>query len=110
VFESGLYGTEEPLATFVPDPLFPPGYPILIALFSLLLPVPAEVVALFLSLTALALIPACMVFSFRRNVSAEVALLIGLLVVLPRQSSLGNVASTDILSVAAGDFLYGLGA
>jgi hypothetical protein len=49
VFESGLYGTEKPLATFVPDPLFPPGYPVLIASFSLLLSVPPEVVALFLS-------------------------------------------------------------
>ncbi|MFA5919696.1 MAG: glycosyltransferase family 39 protein [Methylococcaceae bacterium] len=109
VFESGLYGTEEPSATFVPDPLFPPGYPILIALFSLLLSVPAEVVVLFLSLTALALIPACMVFSFRRNVSAEVALLIGLLVVFtPAIIRWGNVASTDILSVLLVIFCMGL--
>jgi len=100
VFESGLYGTENPSATYVPDPLFPPGYPILIALFSLLLTVPPEVVAPFLSLTALALIPVCMVFSFRRIVGAAAALLIGLLVEFTSPIiRWGNVASADILSV-----------
>ncbi len=100
VFESGLYGTERPSATFVPDPLFPPGYPILIALFSLLLPVPLEVVAVFISLAALALIPACILFSFRRVLDAESALIIGLLVVFtPAIIRWGNLASTDVLSV-----------
>jgi 4-amino-4-deoxy-L-arabinose transferase-like glycosyltransferase len=109
VFESGLYGTEKPSATFVPDPLFPPGYPILIALFSLLLPVTPEVVALFMSLSALALIPACIVFSFRRVVGAEIALIIGLLVVFtPAIIRWGNVASTDILSVLLVIFCMGL--
>ena len=109
VFESGLYGTENPSATFVPDPLFPPGYPILIALFSLLLPVPPEVVALFLSLIALALIPVCMVFSFRRIVGAEAALIIGLLLVFtPAIVRWGNVASTDILSLLLVIFCMGL--
>jgi hypothetical protein len=109
VFESGLYGTEKPSVTFVPDPLFPPGYPILIALFSLFLPAPPEVVALFLSLAALALIPACVVFSFRRVVGAEVALIIGLLVVFtPAIIRWGNVASTDILSVLLVIFCMGL--
>lgn len=109
VFESGLYGTENPSTTFVPDPLFPPGYPVLIALLSLLLPVPPEVVALFLSLAALALIPACMVFSFRRVVGAEVALIIGLLLVFtPAIIRWGNVASTDILSVLLVIFCMGL--
>lgn len=100
VFESGLYATENPSATFVPDPLFPPAYPLLIALFSLLLRVPPEVVALFLSLVALVLIPLCLVFSFRRIVGAETALIIGLLVVLtPSIIRWGNVASTDIISM-----------
>jgi 4-amino-4-deoxy-L-arabinose transferase-like glycosyltransferase len=109
VFESGLYGIEKPSATFVPDPLFPPGYPVLIALFSLLLPVPPEVVALFLSLTALALIPVCTVFSFRRVVGAEAALIIGALVVFtPAIIRWGNVASTDILSVLLVIFCMGL--
>ena len=109
VFESGLYGTEKPSATFVPDPLFPPGYPILIALISLLLPVPPEVIALFLSLAALALIPACMVFAFRHIVGAKSALIIGLLVVLtPAIIRWGNVASTDILSVLLVIFCMGL--
>ena len=109
VFESGLYGTENSSATFVPDPLFPPGYPILIALFSLLLNVPPEVVALFLSLSALALIPICTVFSFKRIVGAEAALLIGLLVVsTPAIIRWGNVASTDILSVLLVIFCMGL--
>jgi len=109
VFESGLYGTGKPSATFVPDPLFPPGYPILIALFSLLLPVPPEVIALFLSLTALALIPACIVFSFRRIVGAEAALIISLLVVFtPAIIRWGNVASTDVLSVLLVIFCMGL--
>ena len=109
VFESGLYGTENPSATFVPDPLFPPGYPILIALFSLLLNAPPEVVALFLSLTALALIPACVVFSFRRAVGADDALIIGLLLVFtPAIIRWGNVASTDILSVLLIIFCMGL--
>jgi 4-amino-4-deoxy-L-arabinose transferase-like glycosyltransferase len=109
VFESGLYGIEKPAATFVPDPLFPPGYPVLIALFSLLLPVPPEVVALFLSLTALALIPVCTVFSFRRAAGAEMALIIGLLVVFtPAVIRWGNVASTDILSVLLVIFCMGL--
>jgi len=109
VFESGLYGTDNPSATFVPDPLFPPGYPILIALFSLLLPVPPEVVALFLSLTALALIPVCTVFSFRRVAGAEVALIIGLLLVFtPAIIRWGYVACTDILSVLLVIFCMGL--
>jgi hypothetical protein len=109
VFESGLYGTENSSATFVPDPLFPPGYPILIALFSLLLKVPPEVVALFLSLSALALIPICTVFSFKRIVGSEAALLIGLLVVsTPAIIRWGNVASTDILSMLLVIFCMGL--
>ena len=109
VFESGRYGTENPSITYVPDPLFPPGYPILIALFSLLLSVPPEVVALFLSLAAFVLIPACTVFSFRRVVGAEVALIIGLLVVFtPAITRWGNVASTDILSVLLVMFCMGL--
>ena len=109
VFESGLYGTEKPLATFVPDPLFPLGYPVLIALFSLLLPVSPEGVAPFFSLIALALIPAGMVFSFRRIVSAETALIIGLLVVFtPAIIRWGNVASTDVLSVLLVIFCMGL--
>jgi len=109
VFESGLYGTGNPSATFVPDPLFPPGYPVLIALFSLLLPVPPEVVALYLSLIALVLIPACIVFSFRRVVGAEIALIIGLLVVFtPAIIRWGNVASTDILSMLLVIFCIGL--
>ena len=108
VFESGLYGTENPLATFVPDPLFPPGYPILIVLFSLFLPQPPEVVALFLSLTALALIPVCMVFSFRRIVGSEAALIIGALVVLtPAIVSWGDVASTDVMSALLVIFCMG---
>ncbi|MDD5462549.1 MAG: glycosyltransferase family 39 protein [Methylococcales bacterium] len=108
-FESGLYGIEKPSVTFVPDPLFPPGYPILIALFSLLLSVSPEAVALFLSLTALALIPVCMVFSFRRVISAEGALIIGLLVVsTPAIIRWGNVASTDVLSVLLIIFCMGL--
>lgn len=109
VFESGLYGTKNPSATFVPDPLFPPGYPILIALFSLLLSVPPEVVALFLSLTALTLIPVTTVFSFRRIVGAEAALTIGLLVAAtPAIIRWGNMASTDILSVLLIIFCMGL--
>jgi len=109
VFESGLYGIEKPSVTFVPDPLFPPGYPVLIALFSLLLPVPPEVVALFLSLTALALIPVCTVSSFRRAVNSEVALIIGLLLVTtPAIIRWGNVASTDILSLLLIIFCMGL--
>jgi 4-amino-4-deoxy-L-arabinose transferase-like glycosyltransferase len=108
-FESGLYGIEKPSVTFVPDPLFPPGYPTLIALFSLLLPVPPENAALFLSLTALALIPVCMVFSFRRVISAEGALIAGLLVVsTPAIIRWGNVASTDVLSVLLIIFCMGL--
>jgi len=108
VFESGLYGTENPSATFVPDPLFPPGYPILIALFSLLLPAPPEVVALFLSRIALALMPVCMVFSFRRIVSAKTALIIGALVVFtPAIIRWGDVASTDVMSVLLVIFCMG---
>ena len=108
VFESGLYGTENPSATFVSDPLFPPGYPLLIALLSLLLPVPPEAVALFLSLTALALIPVCMVFSFRRIVGSETALIIGAVVVLtPAIVRWGNVASTDVISVLLVIFCMG---
>ena len=108
VFESGLYGTENPSATFVSDPLFPPGYPLLIALFSLLLPVPPAAVALFLSLTALALIPVCMVFSFRRIVGSETALIIGAVVVLtPAIVRWGNVASTDVISVLLVIFCMG---
>lgn len=109
VFESALYGPDRPSVTFVPDPLFPPGYPILIAIFSLLLHLPPELVALFLGLSALALIPACLVLSFRKIVGAEQALIIAVLVVLtPAIIRWGNVASTDILSVLLVIFCMGL--
>lgn len=109
VFESGYYGTLDPTASYVPDPLFPPGYPLLIVLFSWLLPVPPEVVALFLSLAALALIPAAMLFSFRQLLGDNTVLVISaLLMTTPIVIRWGNVASTDVMSVLLVIYCMGL--
>ncbi|MCX7098258.1 MAG: glycosyltransferase family 39 protein [Methylococcales bacterium] len=109
VFESGYYGTNDPTASYVPDPLFPPGYPVLIALFSLLVPAPLELVALFLSLVALVLVPSSVVFSFRRLLGDYTVLIIGLLLVsTPAIIRWGNVASTDVISMALVIFCMGL--
>lgn len=110
VFESGIYeGSENLSANYVPDRLFPPGYPMAIALFSLFLPVQSEVVAVFLSLAALVLMPACIVFSFRRIVGVEVALIIGLLVVFtPVVIRFGGMANSDAVSLLLVTFCMGL--
>lgn len=99
-FASGLYDTFNPTVTYVPDPLFPPGYPVLIAALTLLSGVPAETVAWFLSLSALAFIPTVMVFSFRHIIGTRAALAIGLLVATtPAIMRWGNIAATDVLSL-----------
>ena len=84
----------------VPDNLFPPGYPLLIAISSNLLSVPVEVIAPFLSLAALVLLPVAIVFSFHRFIGLWPSLWIGLLVTLtPTTVVLGSIAYSDTLSL-----------
>jgi len=66
VFEKTPFGTWAADVVYVPDKTFPPGYPLLIVVSSMLLQLPVEVIAPFLSLGALILLPIVIVFSFHR--------------------------------------------
>jgi hypothetical protein len=84
----------------VPDKLFPPGYPLLIIISSKLLFVPVEVIAPFLSLAALLLLPVGIVFSFHRIIGLWPSLWIGMLVTLtPTTVIFGSIAYSDTLSL-----------
>jgi hypothetical protein len=84
----------------VPDKLFPPGYPLLIVISSLLLQIPVDVIAPFLSLAALILLPIIIVFSFHRVLGLLPALWIAILVVLtPTAVRHGYIAYSDTLSL-----------
>jgi hypothetical protein len=83
-----------------PDNLFPPGYPILIAISSKLLSVPVEVMAPFLSLAALLLLPVGIVFSFHKIIGLWPSLWIAILVTLtPTTVFFGSIAYSDTLSL-----------
>jgi len=109
VFESGFFDIENPSVTYVPDPLFPPGYPVLIAVFSLLFQQSTEQVAFFLSISAQGLIPACTVFAFHSILGTKQSLAIALLVATsPTIVSWGGIASADVLSLLLVIFCIGL--
>ena len=100
VFEVTLFGKEQADVVSVPDKLFPPGYPLLIAISSILLQQPVEVTAPFLSLAVLMLLPAVIVFSFHRVLGLLPALWIGILVALtPATVRHGYIAYSDTLSL-----------
>ena len=100
VFEVPLFGPGEANVVYVPDKLFPPGYPLIIVICSLLLQLPAEVIAPFLSLLALILLPTVIVFSFHRVLGLWSALWIGILVALtPVAVRHGYIAFSDTLSL-----------
>ncbi len=105
VFETIPITLESPENVAVPDHLFPPGYPLLIAISSKLLFVPAEVIAPFLSLAALLLLPVVIVFSFHRIIGLWPSLCIALLVTLtPTTVFFGSIAYTDTIIAVAGHF------
>jgi len=109
VFESGLFGIENPSVTYIPDPLFPPCYPVLIAVFSLLFQQPTEQVAFFLSVSAQGLIPLFTVFAFHNLLGRKQSLAIALLVATsPTIVSWGGIASADVLSLLLVIFCIGL--
>ena len=100
VFEVPRFRIGETDAAYVPDKLFPPGYPLIIVIGSLILQLPAEVIAPFLSLAALALLPLVIVFSFHRVLGLVPALWIGILVALsPAAVRHGYIAFSDTLSL-----------
>lgn len=100
VFEITPFGTGETDVVSVPDILFPPGYPVLIAISSMLLQLPVEVIAPFLSLLALVLLPVVIVSSFHRVLGLLPALWIAILVVLtPSAVRHGYIAFSDTLSL-----------
>lgn len=100
VLETTPYGTGNTDVVSVPDPLFPLGYPLLIVISSMLLQLPVEVVAPYLSLTALILLPLVIVYSFHRILGLLPALWIAILVVLtPAAVRHGYMAYSDTVSL-----------
>jgi hypothetical protein len=100
VFEVTPFGTGDTDVVSVPDNLFPLGYPLLIVASSMLLQLPVEVIAPFLSLAALILLPVVIVFSFHRVLGLLPALWLGILVVLtPAAVRHGYIAYSDTLSL-----------
>lgn len=100
VFEKTPYGLWAADVDYVTDKTFPPGYPLLIVLFSLLSQQPVEVVAPLLSLAALVAIPVAVVFAFQRFIGAVPALCIAVLVVFtPAAVRHGYIAFSDTLSL-----------
>ncbi len=100
VFEKTPFGIDHSDVVYIPDNNFPPGYPLLIVISSMLLQLPAEVIAPFLSLVALILLPFVIVLSFQRILGLLPALWIGILVVLtPAAVRHGYLAYSDIISL-----------
>lgn len=100
VFETIPITLEAPANVSVPDNLFPPGYALLIILAGKLLFIPPAVAAPLLSLAALGLLPAVIVFAFHRVIGLWPALWIALLVTLnPTTVFFGSIAYTDTLSL-----------
>jgi hypothetical protein len=100
VFEVPPPDTDMADVVYVPDKLFPPGYPLLIVISSFLLQLPVEVIAPFLSLAGLILLPIVIVYSFHRVLGLFPALWIGILVALtPAAVRWGYVAYSDTLSL-----------
>ena len=100
VFEITPISIWEADVVSIPDPLFPPGYPLIIAISSLLLHRPEEVIAPFLSLAALILLPIVIVYSFHRVLGLLPALCIGILVALtPAAVRFGYFAYGDLISL-----------
>ncbi|MGH8497730.1 MAG: hypothetical protein ACRERV_02820, partial [Methylococcales bacterium] len=84
----------------LPAKLFPPGYPILIVIGSILFQLPAEVVAPFLSLAALFVLPWVIVIAFHRALGLWPAFWIALVVGLtPAVVKCGYVAFSDLPSL-----------
>jgi hypothetical protein len=100
VFQKTPFGTGDRDVVYVPDKLFPPGYPLLIVISSILLHLPVEIIAPFLSLAALILLPIVIVYSFHRVLGLFPALWIGILVALtPAAVRHGYIAFSDTLSL-----------
>ena len=100
VFEKTPFGITDKDAVYIPDNLFPPGYPLLIVFSSLLLQQPVELIAPFLNLAALALLPYVIVLAFHRALGLLPAFWIGILVTLtPVTVRHGYLAYSDIISL-----------
>jgi len=100
VFETIPITLVSPENVSIPDNLFPPGYPLLIVISSKIFFVPEEVIAPFLSLAALLLLPVAIVFSFHRIIGLWPSLWIALLVTLtPSTVFFGSIAYSDTISL-----------
>lgn len=108
VFEVTFFGLDHSNEVSTPDRLFPPGFPLLMALLSYLLQLRVEIVAPYLSLVALILLPVIIVYAFQRAVGLTSALAIAVLVVLtPVAVRHGFIAYSDTLSLALVVFCVG---
>jgi hypothetical protein len=108
VFEE-MPDTIEDSSSGGPSTLFPPGYPVLIAVFSKVLQIQPEFTGVLLSKLAVALLPICIVFSIQKILGIEYAFIISLLVVFaPAVIHWGGVASSDIISMLLAIFCIGL--
>ncbi|MCI0654529.1 MAG: hypothetical protein L0Y39_08645, partial [Methylococcaceae bacterium] len=100
VFEVNPYNQWGASVAPLPAKLFPPGYPLLIVITSILSQLPVEVIAPFISLAALILLPLVIVLSFHRILGLWPAFWIAILVVLtPASVKYGYVAYSDIPSL-----------
>jgi hypothetical protein len=100
IFERTPFGTEAADVVYVPNKTSPLGYPLLIVISSILLQLPVEVIAPFLSLAALILLPMVIILTFHRVLGLLPALWIGILVVLtPAAVRHGYIAYSDTLSL-----------
>lgn len=100
-FQSRFYGLDEIGKTTRADPLFSPGYSIVIATGTELTGVSPEMVAPWVNRIAMALLPVIVFLSFRLVVGVYYAACIGTLTVLtPGILKWGQLALSDILSLA----------
>lgn len=109
VFEVTPWNTQESTADAMPDFLFPPGYPLVLALSHLVFRFPVEAMAPPLSLAALLLLPAAVVLTFHRVTGPWPALGIGLLTALtPAAIKYGYYAYPDALSLMLTIYVFRL--
>lgn len=100
VFEATPFSMEQADTVFAPDYKFPPGYPLLIVISSLLFHQPVEAVAPYLNLAALLLLPIGIVFSFHRIIGLWPSFWIGMFVAFtPAAIKLGYFAYSDLISL-----------
>ena len=99
-FQTRLHDLDEKFELWAPDKLFPPGYPIIIAIGTAVTGVPAEVVAPWVSRIALLILPLTIFISFRQVIGGRSAAWLGIITgVSPGVLLWGQFALSDVLSL-----------